>query len=223
MAPASPLASSFPSVRRGCHPSLGLRQGYNSTVWVLATDTVTWTADKTQLPRPRKPEALLSHKGLVFCLSYWWSWINSSCTVQYSKWAFSIFQGAEGFGGLMWANLLLTWQSSYSNAGLCNAPTHGAQRRCWCFLYTEFTTAAKLCDTKRLSALPEPRGSDNCGHYQSIRLCFINFRYLSSLFKYTHLQVDCFTVAASTDMTKHLPPRREGMNKKKHVGLCLES
>lgn len=68
MASGSPLASSFPSVRRRCHPSLGPRQGYNSMIWVLATDTITWTADKPHLPGPRRTESLLSHNSLGFGL-----------------------------------------------------------------------------------------------------------------------------------------------------------
>lgn len=46
----SPLNSSLPPVRSRCHLSLGPRQGYNSSVWALATDTITWAADKTHFP-----------------------------------------------------------------------------------------------------------------------------------------------------------------------------
>lgn len=59
----SPLVSSFPSVRRCCHPSLGPRQWYNGSVWGLATDTITWVADKVLLPRPTKAKQLLIQTG----------------------------------------------------------------------------------------------------------------------------------------------------------------
>lgn len=59
----SPLVSSFPSVRRCCHPSLGPRQWYNGSVWGLATDTITWVADKVLLPGPTKAKQLLIQTG----------------------------------------------------------------------------------------------------------------------------------------------------------------
>lgn len=74
--PGSPLASSFPPERRRCHPSLGPRQRHNSTVWALATDTITWAADKTHLPGPRRAEPLLTHNSLVRCHACRWPWIK---------------------------------------------------------------------------------------------------------------------------------------------------
>lgn len=59
----SPLVSSFPSVRRCCHPSLGPRQGYNGSVWGLPTDTITWVADNVLLPGPTKAKQLLIQTG----------------------------------------------------------------------------------------------------------------------------------------------------------------
>lgn len=92
LAPGSPLASSFPPVRRRCHPSLGPRQGHNSAVWVLATDTITWAADKTHLPGTRRAEPLLTHNSLVLRHSYRWPWNKKKkgkCITSYMRQAHS--------------------------------------------------------------------------------------------------------------------------------------